>query len=147
MNRLTVSIVALTLALGTTVRGVQRSPASVKLATQRGDANLIKPVRAEPYAAGRPVVGAIANLRDDTRTDDGLLVSAFSVYGWQDGTVIRVAVLAVIRPEGHRSDDIGAPLPRQFREIARYTMARGATRLVTEMMALGVEPMTVAITK
>ncbi len=66
----------------------------------------------------------------------------------QDGNVIRVVVLAAIRPEGeeHRSDDIGAPPATALPRIARYTMARGDTRLVTEMMALGVEPMVVAVT-
>ena len=149
MNRLTISIVALTVALGSTVFGAQSSTASVKLATRGGDANLMKPVRSEPYAAGRPVVGSIANLRDDTRTDNGFLISAFSVYAWQDGEAIRVVVLAALRAEGeqHRSGDVGTPQPPQLREIARYTMARGDTRLVTEMMALGVEPMTVAVSR
>ena len=102
----------------------------------------------ESFLYGHPVIGSIANLRDDTRTDDGYLITAFSVYGWQDRDAIRVVVLAAIRPESgeRRSDDVGTPQPRQFREIARYTMARGDTRLVTEMMALGVEPMTVAVT-
>jgi hypothetical protein len=147
MNRLTVSIVALTVAVGSTALMAQRSAATVKLATRRGDANLTKPVRSEPYAAGRPVVGAIANLQDNARTDDGFLISAFSVYGWQDGQAIRVVVLAAIRPEGEqdRSADLDAPQPRRFREIARYTMAPGDTRLVTEMAALGAEPMTVAV--
>jgi hypothetical protein len=149
MNRLTVSIVALTVALGSMEPMAQGSAATVKLATRRGDANLTKPVRSEPYAAGRPVVGAIANLQDSARTADGLFISAFSVYGWHDGRAVRVVVLAAIRPEGeeNRSADLETAQPRQFREIARYTMAPGDTRLVTEMMALGAEPMTVAVNR
>jgi hypothetical protein len=78
---------------------------------------------------------------------NGKVISGFGFYAWGDGPTVRVVVLAHVSPDN--SENKFFPLPRpvdvatmNFQQFASCALAPGIPRTVSELKALGIQPMT-----
>lgn len=93
--------------------------------------------QSEPYAPGKlPRVGGRFNRI--VRDQHGHVISERGYYGWMDGKMVIVVVLAYVPVDGaeNRPYPEGSPQLR-VEELARYTMPAGATRHLVEPKAMG----------
>ena len=93
--------------------------------------------QSEPYAPGKlPRVGG--RFDGIVRDPHGHVISERGYYGWMDGNMVIVVVLAYVPVNGaeNRLYPEGSPQLR-VEELARYTMPAGATRHLVEPKAMG----------
>jgi hypothetical protein len=147
MRRALIAVILVTLAAGAVAGARQKPEFMAWLRVPHGDAGIGSGIDGPPYTPGQRVRVYLVNPTPEAKTEDGLVVSGFSIHGWKEGDAIRVVVLAALPPEGKENRfypfSTGPEMMNtmRFREFARYAMAAGETRSVSEMKALGVEPM------
>jgi hypothetical protein len=99
--------------------------------------------RDRPYTQDGPSVGVYLVDRQDIRMPDGQVLTGFDFIGWSEETGIRVHVFALVPKEGVANGYMpgGDRHNLRRREFASYLIRPGESRPVTEMKALGIEPM------
>ena len=153
MRRALIAAILVSLAAGAVVGARQKPEFMAWLRVPHGDSGIGAGIVGPPYTPGQRVRVYLVNPTPEAKTEDGFVVSGFSIHGWQEGDAIRVVVLAALPPEGKENRfypfSTGADMMNtmRFREFARYAMAAGETRTVSEMKALGVEPMILQVVR
>jgi hypothetical protein len=99
--------------------------------------------RTSPYTEGGPTVGVYLFDRQNVRTGDGDALTGFECLGWIEGTAIRVQVFALVPKTGQPNTYMpnGDAKNLQRRDFASYLVRPGQSRSITEMKALGIEPL------
>jgi hypothetical protein len=99
--------------------------------------------RSAPYTEGGPAVGVYLSDRQNLRTRDGEALTGFEFLGWTDGTGIRVQVFALVPRDGAPNTYMpnGDASNLQRRDFATYLVGPGQSQSITEMRALGIQPM------
>ena len=99
--------------------------------------------RTAPYTKDGPSVGVYLVDRQDVRTPDGRALTGFEFIGWTEGAATRVVVFALVAKDGvpntYLPDGDAGNLTRG--DFATYLLRPGDSRSITEMKALGIEPM------
>jgi hypothetical protein len=98
--------------------------------------------------SGGPRVSAFL-MRNDIKSAEGLVISAFSATGWMRGELVEVVVASLVPREGMPNVYVepGPDYREQLRpiEFVRFTLKNGESRVLSEMKRLGMEPMTVRL--
>jgi hypothetical protein len=86
---------------------------------------------------------------DGVRMDDGVVLTAFGYYGWREGAKTHVRVLQLVPGPGApnkflwtKNEDRALLQPKDFHQ---FTISIGQTEVVTQMKALGLEPVRISL--
>ena len=105
MRRALVAAILAILAAGA-VPGARQEPQLMAwLRVPHGDAGIGAGIDGPPYTPGQRLRVYLVNPTPGAKTEDGLVVSGFSIHGWKEGDTIRVVVLAALPPERSRAND------------------------------------------
>ena len=74
-------------------------------------------------------------------------MSGIAFYGWTEGSSVRVVVLARVPADGaaNRFYPSGDSASLKLEEFAVYTLKPGESRLIDELKASGMEPMSIRV--
>jgi hypothetical protein len=81
--------------------------------------------------------------------DDGVILTGFGYYAWREGTKTHVRVLLLVPAPGApnrflwtKDADRALLRPKDFHE---FTISMGKTEVVTQMKALGLNPVRISL--
>jgi ABC-type phosphate/phosphonate transport system ATPase subunit len=98
-----------------------------------------------PQVSGKTLGGFGVYLvdRQDIRMPDGQVLTGFDFIGWREDTGIRVQVFALVPKVGVANKYLpgGDSHNLTRRQFASYLVRPDESRAITEMKALGIEPM------
>jgi len=138
---------SIVLASAGVIQSSSREIAVVKVYDTGGEPSVGFQVRSAPYQDGMAVSAAVPLRKErGVAGKDGIVISAFGFYAWEERDVIHVRIFALVPQSGAPNQYLwgadstrGQLVPRLF---ASHTMPKKPHRkVIHEMKSLGVTPM------
>lgn len=128
----------------TTMPEAQQPAWGFSVLTELGQPVIIAKLKPEPYKPGSdPTVYFNLDGVKTVRNKTDQIISGFGFYGWSEGAVSQVAVIARLPPEGAENkfypwSELKGRKPR-LEVFATYKLTDGETRIMEELRALGLQ--------